>query len=80
MEKADIEKIIYEVLEQKLALNITTITPTELLAPLADTDDWSFLFIPELEERLGVSVDNDDWSTAGTIEQVRDMLYRYARG
>jgi len=77
MEKTDIQKIIYEVLNQALAIDTASISPSDKLAKLADTDDWSFEFIPELEKRFGVSVDIDDWKTVGTIEEIREMIYWY---
>jgi hypothetical protein len=72
--KAQIRQAIYDVLSDEMKINLEHVNPTEELAPLADTDDWSFIFVPELERRLGISVPLKYWSKAGTVDEIVEMI------
>ena len=75
--KEKIVSTIFEVLKDDMALDVTNIGKTDRLANLADTDDLSFIFVPELEKRFGVSVPVEKWSEVDTIDEVAEMLNTY---
>ena len=75
----NIEKIIFEVLKDEMAIDISNIGITDELSPLADTDDWSFIFVPELEKRLGISVPVKAWSQVNSVKEVASLLEEYVK-
>ncbi len=78
MKRNEIEQTIYVVLKESLAIDANGIEATDELTKLnVDTDDWSFSFIPDLQERLGVSVPAEKWSNVSTISEIVDMLLPY---
>ena len=77
MRKREIERVIYDVLQNTLDLDVRNINRTDNLANLkVDGDDWSFLFIPEVEGRLGVSIPFGHWHEMGvfTVQRTAEML------
>jgi hypothetical protein len=44
------------------------------------SDDLSFYFIPELQERLGVTVPVSEWRSVATISETCDLLRKYLPG
>ena len=78
MDRIAIEKIIYEVMYESLAIDVSGISPSDDLADLdVDTDDWSDLFVPDLQKRLGVSVPVKEWGRATTVSRMAEMLTKY---
>ena len=75
MGKTEIIQTIYDVLQEPLRLDIEKIGISDNLARLdIDSDDWSFLFIPESDKRLGCSTSVNDWKHVGpTIHGIAEM-------
>ena len=80
MKRNEIEQIIYVVLNESLAMDTNGIDATDELTKLnVDTDDWTFSFIPDLQERLGVSVPAEEWSNVSTVSEIVEMLLPYIK-
>ncbi len=41
------------------------------------SDDLSFIFVPELERRLGINIPVSEWDNVGTVQEAIDLLKRY---
>jgi len=50
-------------------------TPVRCLGIL--DDDLSYVFVPEVEESLGVTVLLSEWETVSTVGEIISMLHRY---
>ena len=72
--RSKVVDVVYSVLRDEMAIPIDDLSRSAPLAPLADTDDWSFTFFPELEKRLNVSIPAERCSEAGTIDEMADLL------
>ena len=42
-----------------------------------DSDDFSFIFVPRLEQRLGVKVPVLEWQTVYTVQDAVDLLWQH---
>lgn len=75
MDKIQIEATIFAVMRDTLGIDVSGIARTDELARLnVDTDDWTFLFMPEIQRRLEVFVPVDAWSRASTVERMAEMF------
>ncbi len=72
------ESVVLEVLEEVLKRPSSSIrAEQELVRDLGmDGDDYSFLFVPRLEQRLGVRPDLRDWNSVRTVADVVLILDR----
>ena len=61
-------------MKDAMAVDMTDVGPDRPLVPLADTDDWSFMFRPEVERRLGISIHVEAWGRVRTINDIVEML------
>ena len=78
MGKKETIQTIYDVLQGPLELDIEKIGISDNLVRLdVDSDEWSFVFIPELNKRLGCSSSVDDWKNLNpTINEIAEMYER----
>ena len=60
-----------------MAINIEKVGNTDLLANYADSDDLSFIFIPEVQARFAVTIPVQKWNEVGTLEEVAQMLEEF---
>ena len=74
-----IEEAVWETLESLLLLPRSNWRVTDDLVKdiKVDSDDLSFIFVPELEKRLGMRVPIDEWSTVSTVQEVIELLRKY---
>lgn len=82
MDSADdrlIELVVWETLERDLAIPRKKIhADADLIGDLnIDSDDLSFLFVPELEEKLGIKVPVEAWLNVETVQDAVNILKRY---
>jgi hypothetical protein len=72
----EVIEALYEILNSEMAIDTSGIDPDALLAPLADTDDWSFIFIPEVETRFGINPSMQEWREAGSLNEVARLILK----
>jgi acyl carrier protein len=76
----ELRELIYNVMREELCINVEGIKLTDELAKLnVDTDDWSFIFIPAIEEKFGVKPSLEEWEQVGTIEEIIQLLSNYLK-
>ena len=75
--KAKVREAIYEVLDVEMAIDLDQVDPKASVTPLADTDDWTFIFVPEIEKRLGISVPVKLWREVDTVDEMVDLLVKF---
>lgn len=70
-----LHELIYNIMREQLCINIEKIKSTDELGKLnVDTDDWSFIFIPAIEEKLRIKPSVEEWGRVGTIEEITQLL------
>jgi acyl carrier protein len=66
-----VEEILRDILESQLAVSSDDISSSDVLSQLnIDTDDLSFLFIPEVERKFGIKLSINEWSELGTLGEI----------
>ena len=75
--KEEILQLLNEILRDDMGINIENIGASDLLANYADSDDLSFIFIPEVQARLGVTIPIHKWSEVGSLQEVAQMLEEF---
>ena len=80
MKLDDLHLLVYRTMERELAISTGDIGLDLPLHTLdVDTDDWSFSFIPALDQELGIETSVEDWSDAGTVREIASMLQRHLK-
>ena len=76
----DIEGVVFKVLENVLLKRRDDFKRTDKLIKdlKMDSDDFSFLFVPQLEQQLRIKVPIKEWSVIQTIEDVICLLEKYS--
>lgn len=70
-----IEARIRQIIDEELGVDSSTINSDELLSDVnIDTDDISFLFIPEIERSFDVKFSVKQWSKVGSINEIVDLI------
>lgn len=77
----DIEEAVFMMLENILVKPRSTFRVTDKLVRdlKIDSDDLSFIFVPELENKLELEVPEEEWSEVYTVQDAINLLKRYRR-
>jgi len=82
LKKEDLEKIVFQVLEdilliprEKISLNDRLIRDLRM-----ESDDATFDFALGLEKKLGIKVPPKEWSNVYTVADAIDLLKKYMKG
>ena len=69
-------RAVTEIVVEELGLSEDQVAPdTDLVQDLhVDTDDLSFLYIPAVHKRFGVTISNDEWRRINTVRQTVDAV------
>jgi acyl carrier protein len=76
-----VAEAVIETLERILCKPRSTFRLTDRLVDdlRIASDDLSFMFVPELERKLGIRVPVDEWRSVYTGRDACELLKRYAR-
>ena len=79
MSDSEVEEAVLETLEELLEVERSELKLEDHLTYdlHIPSDELSFIFAPELERKLKVSVPVEEWSSAGTIREVVGLLGKY---
>ena len=79
LQEKTIEMTIYALLEDIVKIPRSAIRRVDFLVRdlHMDSDDFSFLFVPELEKRLGIHVPVQAWSTVYSVDDTIHLLKQY---
>ncbi len=78
MKLDDLHSLIYRIMERELAISTDDIGLDLPLHKLnVDTDDWSFSFIPALDQELNIRTSAEEWSKSGTVREIALMLQKH---
>ncbi len=79
MKSDRIENIVFEVLEDILKRPRDEIVLSHLLVNdlKIDSDDFSFLFVPKIEQLLKIQTSQNDWDRVFTVQDVINVLKLY---
>ena len=81
MESRDVEEAVWETLEGILLTSRSKMRASDYLVRdiKIDSDDLSFIFVPEVEKKLKVKIPVEEWSRVYTVQDAIDLLKRYKR-
>ncbi len=81
MDKKDIIAVIYEVLRDTMEIDINRASDDEKFVDMGcDAEDWCFLFVPEVEEKLGCSLPPHEWESPHlTIDDIADLFMKHMK-
>ncbi len=79
LQEKTLETAIYELLEDIVKIPRNSIRRTDFLVRdlHIDSDDFSFLFVPELERKLSIHVPFHAWSTVYSVDDTIHLLKKY---
>lgn len=76
--KEEVERVVFDSLEDILMIPQYRIQRTDLLLRdlKLDGDDFSFLFVPNLEKVLQVKTTQEEWDKVYTVQDAIDVFTR----
>ncbi len=81
MDKKDIIAVIYEVLRDTMEVDINRFSGNDKIVDMGcDAEDLCFLFVPEVEEKLGCSLPLHQWESPHlTIDDIADLFMKHLK-
>ena len=77
--REEVSSLVYELLEDILVRDKRSIRDDDRLVHdlHIDSDDFSFLFVPKLHEKLDIKTKPDEWQDVFTVDDVIRLCLRY---
>jgi acyl carrier protein len=81
MESKEVEEAVWETLESILLRSRNGLSANARLVRdlKIDSDDLSYIFVPELEKKLKVKIPVEEWCNVSTIQDAIALLIKYGR-
>ncbi len=79
-EVENIKFILRNIIESELAISLKEVSNIYELSKLnVDTDDWSFLVIPAIENHFSLKIPVKEWSKVNSIEEIEALIIKSKR-